>query len=184
MDTAEPSSFLTISRPELLQNGSDGAFRQLIQDMLSLSVRLQAIRDKFGAVAGISGPQYSIMIAVAHMERAAIPVTVGGLGAHLHVSGTFITAESKKLERAGLLRKQPNPIDRRSVILSLTDHGHTLIDSVRHIVRAGNDTIFRELSQDDFNALRRMMAGMVDAVGDALVLTEANRQKRVGKPAP
>jgi DNA-binding MarR family transcriptional regulator len=165
---------LTISRPELIEDGSDAAFRQLVQDMLSLSVRLQAIRDKFGAIAGISGPQYSMMIAIAHLGRDGDPVTVGGLGEHLHVSGTFVTAESKKLERAGLVQKSVNPADRRSVVLSLTARGDGLMDSIRDIVRAANDTIFRGVSRDDFPGLRRITAEMVVALDDALILTEAS----------
>jgi DNA-binding MarR family transcriptional regulator len=168
---------LTISLPDLLEGGSDDAFRQLVQDMLSMSARLQAIRDMFGSIAGITGPQYSMLIAIAHMTKRDISVTVGGLGEHLHVSGTFITAESKKLEQAGLLAKNANPADRRSIVLTLTDRGNALIDSVRAIVRAGNDEIFRGVSADDFRVLRRVMAGLVPALDDALVLTETQRRK-------
>jgi DNA-binding MarR family transcriptional regulator len=168
-------SRLTISKPELIENGSDAAFRQLVQDMLSMSVRLQAMRDKFGAIAGISGPQYSMMIAIAHLRRNGDPVTVGGLGEHLHVSGTFVTAESKKLERAGLVQKNVNPADRRSVFLSLTAKGDALIDGVRDTVRTANDEIFRALSAEDFICLRRIMADMVGALDDALNITEKSR---------
>jgi DNA-binding MarR family transcriptional regulator len=177
LNKADPSD-LTISLPGLLEGGSDDAFRQLVQDMLSMSARLQAIRDMFGSIAGITGPQYSMLIAIAHMQKRGIPVTVGGLGEHLHVSGTFITAESKKLEQAALLAKNANPADRRSIVLTLTDRGSALIDSVRATVRAGNDEIFRGVSADDFRVLRRVMAGLVPALDDALALTETQRRKR------
>jgi DNA-binding MarR family transcriptional regulator len=166
---------LTVSRIELLQDGSDSAFRQLIQDMLSTSARLQAIRDKFGAIAGISGQQYSMMITIAHMQTRDEPVTVSGLSARLHVSGTFVTAEAQKLVSRGLIQKAPNPVDRRSVVLTLTEAGAALMRSVRDIVRDANDEIFRGLSADDFQVLLRLMAGFVDSLDDALALTEANR---------
>ncbi len=178
MDRGDPSARLTISRPSLLEDGSDDAFRQLLQDMLSVTARLQGIRDTFGTIAGVSGPQYSMMIAISHKEKLGAPVTVSGLAGHLHVSGTFITAEAKKLEKAGLLAKTPNPTDRRSVFLTLTDRGDTLIEAVRPIVRAGNDEIFRDISASDFKVLCKVMTALVPALDDALALTEAQRGKR------
>ncbi len=176
MQKGDPSARLTISRANLLQDGSDDAFRQLLQDMLGATARLQAIRDKFGTIAGVSGPQYSMMIAISHKEKLGAPVTVTGLADHLHVSGTFVTAEAKKLEQAGLVAKTANPADRRSVFLTLTDRGNALIDAVRPIVRAGNDEIFRDISADDFTVMRRVMASLVPALDDALALTEARRK--------
>lgn len=172
MDTLDRSARLTISLPALLEGGSDDSFRQLLQDMLSATARLQSIRDKFGVFAGVTGPQYSMMISIAHMSKQGIPVTVGRLGEHLHVSGTFITAESKKLECAGLVAKNTNPSDRRSVILTLTGHGDALIDAIRPIVRAGNDEIFRDVSASDFQVLRRVMSGLVPALDSALRLVD------------
>jgi DNA-binding MarR family transcriptional regulator len=166
---------LTISRPSLLEDGSDDAFRQLLQDMLSVTARLQGIRDMFGTIAGVSGPQYSMMIAISHQEKLGVPVTVSGLAGHLHVSGPFITAEAKKLEKAGLLAKTPNPTDRRSVFLTLTDRGNALIDGIRPIVRAGNDEIFRDISASDFKVLRQVMAALVPRLDDALALTQRRK---------
>jgi len=171
----EPFSHLTISRANLLEDGSDAPFRQLVQDMLSMSARLQSIRDRFGAIAGVTGPQYSMMITIAHLQANGIPVTVGKLGAYLHVSATFVTAESKKLARAGFIRKDANPSDRRSVVLSLTGSGTALIESVRGIVRTANDEIFRTLSSQDFAIMRRIMAELVESLDDALRITEAIR---------
>ncbi len=176
--TKPDTAHLTVSLPNLLERGSDDAFRQLVLDMLSMSARLQSIRDKFGAIAGVSGPHYSMMITIAHMTKQGVAVTVSGLAEQLHVSGTFVTAELKKLARAGLVAKSANPSDRRSVIVTLTDTGAALIDSVRSIVRAGNDEIFRGLSSDDFKMLRRVMPGLVSALDDALILTEAQGRKR------
>ncbi len=48
----------TVSRPALLVGGSDGEFRGLIHDLIAYGHRLDACRDAFAAIVGISGVQY------------------------------------------------------------------------------------------------------------------------------
>jgi hypothetical protein len=58
----------TITRTQLMVGGSDRAFRQFLHDTLAFSARLQAVRGQLGAVIGLSGTQYTVLIAIAHLS--------------------------------------------------------------------------------------------------------------------
>ena len=93
---------LTVSRPELLVDGEDHLFRQVIHDALGFSARLQEIRNRLGETIGLSGPAYSVLIAIDHLSQHG-EVGVSRVSDHLHLSGAFVTMEVNKLVKAGLV---------------------------------------------------------------------------------
>ena len=66
------------SHAALLDRGSDKRFRQLVYDLLTLSVRMEMVREHLGRQMGITGPQYCVLVAVAHLQGEA-GVSVGAL---------------------------------------------------------------------------------------------------------
>src|SRR5262249_38528166 len=116
---------LTISLPALLNNKqSDRQFRQLVQDLLTLARRLETAPDYFGRQINVTGPQYNLLMTVAQLQGTT-GISIGGVAQAMHVSSSFVTAEAGKLAEVGLLRKLPNPSDRRSALLKLTPLGRT-----------------------------------------------------------
>ena len=61
---------LTVSRKELLVNGSDEQFRGLIANLLAFSVRVRGGRAGFARFLGVSPIQYTILVSIAHLEEA------------------------------------------------------------------------------------------------------------------
>src|SRR5262249_49705968 len=110
---------LTVSRPELLIDGSDLEFRAFVHGMLAFSARLEGVRSGFAAFLGLTGIQYTILISVSHLLHQG-EVSVSMIAEHLHVSGAFVTIETGKLLKMGLVTKRPDPQDRRRVSLSIT----------------------------------------------------------------
>src|SRR6266480_5027342 len=106
----------TISRPALLVDGSDGEFRGLIHDLIAYGHRLDACRDAFATIVGISGAQYEILMLVSRADG----LSVGEVAARLHRSGAFITIEANRLAQRGLLDKGSDPADGRRVLLKMT----------------------------------------------------------------
>src|SRR5688500_1139741 len=106
----------TVSRPALLADGSDLAFRGLIHDLIAYGHRLDACRDAFAAIAGISGAQYEILMLVSRADR----LSIGEIAARLHRSGAFITIEANRLVAKRLLAKAADPADGRRVLLKTT----------------------------------------------------------------
>ncbi|HVO15644.1 MAG TPA: DUF559 domain-containing protein, partial [Alphaproteobacteria bacterium] len=158
---------LTVSAPALIEDGHDRRFRKLVHDLITIAVRLETVRDMLGRRMGVSGPQYSILMAVAQ-NQGQRGVAVRAVADLLHVSGAFVTAEVGKLVREGLIEKQANPEDRRSVLLSLTVDGEALIRHVAEAVRATNDRFFGALDRDDFLILGHIVDRMVGSSRAAL----------------
>jgi DNA-binding MarR family transcriptional regulator len=167
---------LTVNRPELLVDGSDDEFRALVHDALAFSARLEAIRAGYGQIVGVTGPQYSILISVAHLSSRG-NVSVVTVADHLHLSGSFVTTETNKLMKMGLLRKVVDPQDRRRVILRLTTKGQERFRELAKIQSIVNDQHFASLSRKDFFELRRIMAGLVESTDKALTLLRHLREK-------
>jgi DNA-binding MarR family transcriptional regulator len=151
---------LTVSRDPLLENGSDRRFRQLVYDLLTIAVRMEAVRDHHAARMGITAAQYSVMMAIAQFQGRS-GVGVGALAKTLHVSSAFIASETGKLARLGLVTKRPNPSDGRGVLLSLTQAGRQRIARVSPDIRAVNDMFFAELDRGTFQALSVGAASLV-----------------------
>jgi DNA-binding MarR family transcriptional regulator len=153
-DTGAASYVLpaTVSRDALLEKGSDRRFRGLVFDLLTIATRMEMLREHLGGRIGISGPQYSILIAVAHLQDTA-GVNVGAVARAMHVSSAFVASESGKLARLGLLLKRTDPQDRRGVLLSLAPLGRRKIESVNTEIRGINDLFFGALDAKAFGTL-------------------------------
>jgi len=163
------SAHLTVTRPELLIDGDDDGFRKLVHDSLAFAARLVAVRDGYGSVMGITGPQYTILISVAHLSKAG-NVSVSSVAEHLHLSGSFVTNEIGKLIRLGLVEKTQDKSDRRRVLLTVSDKGWEKFRELAAIQSPVNDVHFGCLSRQDFTALRRIMSELVDCTDQALML--------------
>src|SRR5271169_722751 len=101
---------LSTTRPVLLSGKSDHSFRELVYNFLTVANRLEEVRRHLGSRIGITGPQYSLMMAIAELQGST-GVSVGRVDGYLHVAGTFVTAESGKLSRKRYIHKSSDPGD-------------------------------------------------------------------------
>jgi DNA-binding MarR family transcriptional regulator len=80
-------------------------------------------------------------------------------------SGT--TKRLDKLEQAGLIRREADPNDRRGTLITLTDAGRELIDSVTAAHLANEARLVGALDEDEqralANLLRKLILNMPDA---------------------
>jgi len=162
---------LTISRPELLQDGSDADFRVLVHRLLAFGSRLDAVRAGLGQMIGLSGAQYTILICIAHLQGDD-GVGVKEVADHLSYSGAFVTLEAGRLTTLGLVEKRQNPGDRRRVLLTVTAAGRARLDELASRQRQVNDTLFAALSREDFHRLAEMSRDLVADADRALGLIE------------
>jgi DNA-binding MarR family transcriptional regulator len=150
----------TVSRPALLDGGSDVQFRRLVYDLLTIASRMTEVREHLANRMGISAPQYSLLMAIGQFQ-AERGVGVTSVAKLLHVSSAFVATETGKLAQAGLLTKRANPKDKRGVLLSLTRAGRTLIARNSDEIRAVNNAFFAALTPATFAALSATMADLV-----------------------
>lgn len=168
---------VTISRPELLQDGDDAPFRQMIHDALGFGTRLLEIRNRLGEVIGLSGPAFSILIAIEHLSKDA-DVGISQVSEHLHQSGAFVTLEVAKLVKAGLVDKFANPEDGRRVIVEVTDKARALLAELAETQRPVNDAIFAGLDPDEFRTFATIAAKLVSGTEESLALLRYLAEQR------
>jgi DNA-binding MarR family transcriptional regulator len=159
----------TVSKPELLVDGDDVAFRSFIHDFLAFSQMLTEIRAGFGEQIGLTGIQYTILISVSHLQGRS-GIGVNAIAEHLHLSGAFITTEVSKLVRAGLISKRVNAKDKRRVLLTVTAEGRKLLNKLATLQAPVNDALFETLSAEEFVPLKSMMARLVPCAARSLSL--------------
>jgi DNA-binding MarR family transcriptional regulator len=155
---------LTVSRPALLVGGSDTEFRGFIHDLMAYGHRLDACREAFAAIAGVSAAQYEILMMVSRHEGLA----VGEVAARLHRSGAFITIEANKLTERGVLQKASDPLDRRRVLLHTTEKGRQILQRLAPYQVRINDVLFEHLGARRFREFRALLREQL-ASGDRAV---------------
>jgi MarR family transcriptional regulator, organic hydroperoxide resistance regulator len=169
---------VTTARAELTGDGTGERFRHFVNDLLTIAVRMDAVRERFAQLVGVTAPQYTVLVTVAQLEGAAHPAapdgaTVRAVAEHMHVSGAFVTAETGKLAKRGFLAKRPNPADGRSVLLSLTPKGRKALDAALPQIRAVNDVFFGKLGADEFERVAAGAARIVEASPAAVLLAHS-----------
>lgn len=159
---------VTVSRPALLAGGSDAEFRGLIHDLIAYGHKLDACRDAFAAIAGISGAQYEILMLVSRADG----LSVGEVAARLHRSGAFITLEANRLVERGVLEKAADPDDGRRVLLRMNSRSLELLERLAPYQRRINDVLFEFVDAKRFRELRALAAQLVGCGDRAVAMLE------------
>jgi DNA-binding MarR family transcriptional regulator len=153
---------LSATRQPLLSGKSDHSFRELLYNFFTISNRLEQVRRHLGSRIGLSGPQYNLMMAVAELQGST-GVSVGRVAEHLHVSGTFVTAETEKLARKGYITKHHDPNDLRVSRLVVGEKGWIALGSLFPELQQINDLFFAIESREEFESIHRTLKRMVES---------------------
>ena len=173
---------LTVSHRALLVEGSDIEFRRLIARLLLVEERLRHARAYLGKQAGLTGPQYSLLMAVAYLQgETGIPVR--SLARDLRVTSAFIASESRRLLERGLLAKRRNPHDSRSTLITVTPVGRRCIERLVPEVRAVNDLFFGHLTRPAFVETKRVLEQLMDGSRQALAHIAAREARGASRSA-
>jgi DNA-binding MarR family transcriptional regulator len=79
------------------------------------------------------------------LGRAGTPERIGELAARLEVVPRSATSMVDALETAGLVSRQADPLDRRSVLVGLTGAGEDLLARLSRARRASAEALFARL---------------------------------------
>jgi DNA-binding MarR family transcriptional regulator len=146
-------------RPDL-----DTAAMEVFGRVYRLSRTMGDRMDKAYARFGISRGEFDVLAA---LRRSGAPYTLSPrrLSDTLMLTTGGMTGRLDKLERAGLLRRSPDPHDRRALHVTLTNKGLAMIDDA---VEAGLTLQTEALSALDeeqagqlADLLRQLLAGTV-----------------------
>jgi MarR family transcriptional regulator, organic hydroperoxide resistance regulator len=161
---------LTISRPEMLVDGSDRHFRRLVHSLFGFLARHEAVRSGHAARIGLVGIEYTVLISIRHLAVEEGDVNVNRVAEHLHLSGTFVTTVTNKLLKRGLIHKSVDPADRRRVKLEVSDNGDALLAELAPVQRQVNDVQFGCLSASEFLQLLEMVDRLIESSDRAVRL--------------
>ncbi|NPU13737.1 MarR family transcriptional regulator [Bradyrhizobium sp. 83012] len=95
------------------------AIIRFAREIATINVHLEELRYFWAKRIGISGPQWMILMAIAELDRGE-GVAVNAAAKRLHVDPSFVTTQSKLLEKKGFMLRRPASNDARVVLMSLT----------------------------------------------------------------
>jgi MarR family transcriptional regulator, organic hydroperoxide resistance regulator len=160
---------LTVTRPELLNDGTDRDFRKLVHNIFAFMARHESIRDGHARQIGLAGVEYTILISIGHLGLDG-DVNVKTIADHLHMSGAFVTTVTSKLQTLGLIEKTQDSVDRRRISLAITEKGKALLRQLAPYQREINDVEFGPLSREDFQTISRILEALIDSSDKAFAL--------------
>ena len=95
----------------------------IVDRIYTLAKRLRHSADETFAAYGLNHGEWKALLA---LRRTGAPYrrSPGWLAEHLCLSSGAMTNRLDRLEQAGLVRRLPDPKDRRALQVELTDEGH------------------------------------------------------------
>jgi DNA-binding MarR family transcriptional regulator len=124
-----------------------------------LARRQEAVFERFGLNRGEAGA-----LSALRLSGPAHQLSPTRLGKGLMLSSAGITSRIDRLERRGLVRRLPDPDDRRGVIIELTELGVQTIDEAVQAVSVSDGELVERLDADEARAfeelLRKLLSGL------------------------
>jgi DNA-binding MarR family transcriptional regulator len=157
----------SVGSPALAKRASSGGtssknqeiIRRLTWVIASISVHLEELRSFWGKTLGISGPKWMILMALAEIDQGdGVPVNV--VSKKLHVDSSFVTTQSKLLEKKGFIRRKTSTEDARIVQMSLTDKTYKHLANLSSQQEALSEFIFAQLDDRELGELTDKLAAL------------------------
>jgi len=99
-----------------------GSIPEVFQLVEGLTKKLKNIQRLTVSVSGLTPPQYVVLGALWEQDQRPLKE----LAEAAHCTRATITGIVDILERKGMVTRQPNPEDRRSLLVTLTERGQDL----------------------------------------------------------
>jgi len=133
--------------------------RRFTWEIASISVHLEELRHFWAKTLGISGPQWMIVMALADIDQGE-GVPVNTVSKMLHVDPSFVTTQSKLLEKKGFVRRKTSAQDARIVNMSLSDKTYKHLANLASQQETLNEFIFAEFSASELSDLASKLAAL------------------------
>jgi DNA-binding MarR family transcriptional regulator len=115
-------------------------------------------------VARRYGLSHAALNALAVIEGAGGPVPAGRVSTQMHISTATMTSVLDTLERNGYIQRQPDPGDRRRVLVDVTAAAEALLDQVLPAVQQVVTAALSPLGDETLDALLQALTAASDAL--------------------
>ncbi|MFJ1709344.1 MarR family winged helix-turn-helix transcriptional regulator [Kitasatospora sp. NPDC088346] len=114
------------------------------------------------------------------------PCSAADLGREIDLDRTTVTRRADRLERAGLLRRAPDPADRRATLLTLTADGHAAVTATRRRLATAIDDALTTWPPAEARTFARLLRRFTDRgpFADQDPFTDRGPTTRRGPSAP
>lgn len=147
--------------------------RRFAWEIAAISVHLEELRHFWAKTLGITGPQWMIIVALSDLDQGD-GVPVNAVSKILHVDPSFVTTQSKLLEKKGFVRRKPAAEDARIVKMSLTDKTCKQLAGLASRQESLNEFIFAEFGADELEELTTKLATLKKRLERACVKIAAD----------
>jgi DNA-binding MarR family transcriptional regulator len=124
-----------------------------------LARRQEAVFGRFGLNRGEAG-----MLSALRLAGPPHRLSPTRLGRGLMLSSAGVTSRIDRLERRGLVRRLPDPADRRGVIVELTDEGVQAVDAAVAAITVSDAQLLTRLAPEEAaqlaSLLRKLLEGL------------------------
>src|SRR5262249_8623650 len=152
---------------------SEDTISRLTWTIAAMNVHLEELRYFWAKTLGITGPQWMILMALADMDESdGVPVNV--VSKKLYVDSSFITTQSKLLEKKGLIRRKVSAEDARVVRMSLTDKTYKHLSTLAAQQQALNEFIYAEFDNTELEGLTDRLMSLRDRLEKASMKVALN----------
>jgi len=155
---------------------SGDEFRTSMYDFFHVAYSLIDIRRQSANNIGLNSAQFSVLSMADALAPNSTPSEVAKA---LHVTNAFVTIESAKLESLGLIEKQTNPQDARSVLLLLTELGLEKFNEAYAELRRMNAMLFADFDPEDFLLLNKIMGKLGKSTDEIMSTKQFSRPQRL-----
>jgi DNA-binding MarR family transcriptional regulator len=128
----------------------------VVDRMSAINKHVQRAFDDTLAGHGINHGDYKLLLRLATRDEAH-RISAGELGRMLMLSSGAMTNRLDRLESAGLIRRVPDPRDRRGVLVELTPTGESTIDNAVIEQAAKEKDVLGALGRGDLATLNALL---------------------------
>lgn len=140
----------------------------VIWEITAIQGRLEQLSHRWARAIGITGPQYKILLAVSELNNGeGVPVNVAAK--LLQVDPSFVTTQSKMLEKNGLLRRKSSVDDGRVVEMSLTAKGQNHLADTAAQRRMLDHFLFEQFDNRESDQFIAHLASLKTRIDKALL---------------
>lgn len=115
------------------------------------------IQDRLEAALGPTGLSLAKLGALRHLAEANEPLPLGQLAERIACVKSNVTQLVDRLEADELVRRVPDPSDRRSVRAEITDEGRVRYEAGMQALQSAEDELVADLELGDREQLQRLL---------------------------